>query len=165
MTGKSVSTDEVPLTKASNCILVLSLAQEQAPVLPCIRCGDCADACPVSLLPQQLHWYAAARDENKLRILGLKDCIECGCCDLVCPSRLPLTAEFRQAKLHIRELEDEKARAEHTRRRFEARNARLAREEQERAQELARQKETAKAIGPEAIAEILRRKRDKDSRP
>jgi electron transport complex protein RnfC len=163
MTGKSISTDEVPLVKSSNCILVLGALPERGPVQSCIRCGDCADACPVRLLPQQLHWYAAASDENKLRALGLTDCIECGCCDLVCPSRIPLTAEFGAAKARIRNLEDEKARAEHARLRFEARNSRLEREEQERAAELARQKETAKAVGPEAIAEILRRKRDKDS--
>ena len=115
------------------------------------------------LLPQQLHWYAAANDEDKLRTFGLTDCIECGCCDLVCPSRIRLTAGFRMAKARIRELDNEKARAERTRLRFEARNARLEREEQERAAELARQKEMAKAVGPEAIAEILRRKRDKGS--
>jgi electron transport complex protein RnfC len=163
MTGRSVTTDEVPLVKASNCILVLGTMPDQGSAHPCIRCGDCADACPVRLLPQQLHWYAAANDEDKLRTFGLTDCIECGCCDLVCPSRIALTAEFRRAKARIRELEDEQARAERARLRFEARNARLEREERERTAELARQKETAMAVGPEAIAEILRRKRDKDS--
>jgi electron transport complex protein RnfC len=162
MTGKSVSTDEVPVVKASNCILVLGAVPDAGAIQSCIRCGDCAAACPVRLLPQQLHWYAAAGDEDKLHAYGLNDCIECGCCDLVCPSRIPLTARFRKAKTRIRELEDEKARAERARLRFEARNARLEREEQERAAELARQKETAKAVGPEAIAEILRRKRDAD---
>jgi electron transport complex protein RnfC len=164
MTGKSVTTDEVPLVKASNCILVLGSLPERRPIQSCIRCGDCADACPVRLLPQQLHWYAAAHDEDRLRTFGLRDCIECGCCDLVCPSRIPLTSQFRQAKARLHELEDEKARAERARLRFEARNARLDREEKERAAELARQKETAKAVGPEAIADILKRKRDKDAR-
>jgi electron transport complex protein RnfC len=162
MTGRSVSTDEVPLVKASNCILVLSRSQDHGRILPCIRCGDCAAACPVQLLPQQLYWYAAAQDEDKLGTLGLTDCIECGCCDLVCPSRIPLTVDFRRAKVRIRKLEHEKARAQHTRRRFDARNARLAREEKERAEELARQKETAKVAGPAAIAEILKRRKEKD---
>ena len=157
MTGRSVSTDRVPLVKATNCILVLSEVPAGGPELPCIRCGDCAAVCPVQLQPQQLAWYARADNEGELRRHGLTDCIECGCCDLVCPSHIPLTHEFRVAKARIRELEDEKARAERARRRYEARNERLQREQREREEELARQKERARKAGPDAIAEIMKR--------
>ena len=129
---------------------------------PCIRCGECAEVCPIQLLPQQLFWHACADDEAKLRSHGLTDCIECGCCDLVCPSHIPLTADFRKAKGRIQELADEKARAERARQRFEARNQRLQQEQQERERELARQKEAAKTAGPEAIAEILKRKKQEE---
>ena len=159
MTGRSVTTDAVPLVKATNCVLVLENAPSSAEERPCIRCGDCASVCPVRLQPQQLLWYANADDEQKLRDFGLVDCIECGCCDLVCPSHIPLTADFRRAKSRIRELADEKARAERARERFEARNLRLQREQQEREAELARQKAAARSAGPAAIAEILARKR------
>jgi electron transport complex protein RnfC len=162
MTGKSVSTDRVPIVKATNCILVLSETPSPGPEMPCIRCGDCAAVCPVQLLPQQLFWYACADDEKHMRSYGLTDCIECGCCDLVCPSHIPLTADFRKAKGRIRELADEKARAERARRRFEARNERLEREQQNREQELAQQKADAKKAGPAAIAEILKRKKEQD---
>jgi len=158
MTGKSVTTDEVPIVKASNCVLAVAQAPSTCAELACIRCGDCAVVCPVQLLPQQLFWYACADDEKKLRDFGLTDCIECGCCDLVCPSHIPLTADFRIAKGRIRALADEKARAERARRRFEARNLRLEQEQQDRDAELARQKESAKRAGPAAIAEILKRK-------
>jgi len=161
MTGKSVSTDRVPLVKATNCVLVLSHTPSPGPEMPCIRCGDCAAVCPVQLLPQQLFWYACADDEVKLREFGLMDCIECGCCDLVCPSHIPLTADFRVAKGRIRELADEKARAARARQRFEARNQRLEREKDARETELAMQKESAKAAAPSAIAEILKRKQKK----
>jgi electron transport complex protein RnfC len=161
MTGKSVTTDRVPLVKATNCVLVLSETPASGPELPCIRCGDCASVCPVQLLPQQLFWYACADDEVKMREFGLTDCIECGCCDLVCPSHIPLTADFRVAKGRIRELADEKARAARARLRFEARNDRLEREKTERESELAGQKASAKTAGASAIAEILKRKRKK----
>jgi electron transport complex protein RnfC len=161
MTGKSVTTDRVPLVKAMNCVLVSSETPSPGPELPCIRCGDCASVCPVQLLPQQLFWYACADDEKKMREFGLMDCIECGCCDLVCPSHIPLTADFRVAKGRIRELADEKARAARARLRFEARNDRLEREKNARASELAAQKESAKQAGPSAIAEILKRKKKK----
>ena len=161
MTGKSVNTDEVPLVKASNCILAVSGTPGAGDELPCIRCGECALVCPVRLLPQQLLWHARADDDKKLRDFGLTDCIECGCCDLVCPSHIPLTADFRRAKGRIRELADEKARADRAKQRFEARSRRLEQEHQERAAELARQKSSAKTAGPAAIAEILKRKRKK----
>jgi electron transport complex protein RnfC len=162
MTGKSVSTDQVPLVKASNCILVMSDLPATGPELPCIRCGECAAVCPVKLLPQQLFWYACADNEEQLRTHGLTDCIECGCCDLVCPSHIPLTCDFRMAKARIRELADEKARAERARHRFEARNERLQREQREREAELARQKDQARKAGPDAIAEIMKRKQRDD---
>ncbi len=161
MTGKSVTTDRVPLVKATNCILALSEMPYAGPQMPCIRCGECAEVCPIQLLPQQLYWYACADNEKEVRAYGLTDCIECGCCDLVCPSHIPLTASFRQAKARIRELADEKARAERARRRFEARQRRLEQEARDREQELAEQKATAKKAGPAAIAEILKRKKRK----
>ncbi|NNF40617.1 MAG: electron transport complex subunit RsxC [Woeseiaceae bacterium] len=157
LTGKSMSTDRIPLVKATNSILVVPKTSFQGRELPCIRCGDCAAVCPVQLLPQQLFWHARSDNENKLREYGLTDCIECGCCDLVCPSHIPLTANFRIAKGRIQELEDEKSRADRARRRFEARNERLAGEKQQRDAELAQQKESARRTGPAAIAEILNR--------
>jgi len=162
MTGKSVTSDRVPLVKATNCILVLSEMPAVTAEIPCIRCGDCAAVCPIQLLPQQLFWYACADDEAKLRSYGLTDCIECGCCDLVCPSHIPLTADFRTAKARIRELADEKARAARARLRFEARNERLEMDQILRDEELAQQKEAARKAGPDAIAEILKRKQERD---
>ena len=166
MTGKSVTTDAVPLVKATNCILVLS---EQVPLddeKPCIRCGECAAVCPIQLQPQQLYWYACSDDEKQLRTHGLTDCIECGCCDLVCPSHIPLTSDFRRAKARMLELADEKARAERARQRFESRNDRIELEHQLREQELAEQKETARNKGQQAIQDILSRskKDDEDDR-
>ena len=163
MTGKSVATDRVPLVKATNSILVLSETPPIGTEQPCIRCGECAQVCPILLLPQQLYWYACADDEAKLRSYGLIDCIECGCCDLVCPSHIPLTADFRMAKARMRELADEKARAERARKRFESRTVRLEREQLQRAQELLAQREKVQKAGPQAIQEILERSKSKDS--
>lgn len=161
MCGKSVTTDRVPLVKATNCILVLNETRSIGTEQPCIRCGECATVCPIQLLPQQLFWHACADNEAKLRSYGLTDCIECGCCDLVCPSHIPLTANFRNAKARIQELADEKARAERARIRFESRNERLENEKLLRESELARQKEEAVKAGPTAIEEILKRKKQK----
>lgn len=166
MTGKAVTTDRVPLVKATNCVLVLSEVDPLSDEQPCIRCGECAVVCPIQLLPQQLFWYACADNEAKLRSHGLIDCIECGCCDLVCPSHIPLTADFRNAKARIQELADEKARAERARLRFESRNERLDQEQKKRDNELAQQKKDARSAGPAAIQDILdRQKRENDKDP
>ncbi len=158
MTGRPAATDQLPLLKSTNCILVLSRLPIRASPLPCIRCGECAVVCPMRLQPQQLLWHARNANETKLGDHGLSDCIECACCDLVCPSHIPLTAEFRKAKSSIRVFEEARIRAQHARRRVEARSRRLGQEEAQRNRELAEQKETARSAGATAIDAILRRK-------
>jgi electron transport complex protein RnfC len=164
MTGKAVTTDRVPLVKATNCVLVLSDVDPLSDEQPCIRCGECAVVCPIQLLPQQLFWYACADNEAKMRAHGLTDCIECGCCDLVCPSHIPLTADFRNAKARIQELADEKARAERARLRFESRNERLDQEQKKRENELSQQKKDAMSAGPAAIRDILDRQKKESAK-
>jgi hypothetical protein len=62
----------------------------------------------------------------------------------------------------MRELADEKARAERARQRFESRSVRLLQEKERRELELAEQKDKAMRKGPDAIREILERSRAKD---
>jgi electron transport complex protein RnfC len=137
MTGRSVSSDLVPTTKGINCIVAATLADVaiRGPEMPCIRCGDCATACPARLLPQQLHRAAQADDRDALTRLGLADCIECGCCDYVCPSQIPLTARFHAARLGMQLHDAERRRAIEARERFERHERRLA--EQAEAERLA----------------------------
>lgn len=134
MMGFALHRDDVPVTKATNCILAASareLTLEQ-PVMPCIRCGDCVDVCPADLLPQQLYWYARAKEFDKARDHHLFSCIECGCCSYVCPSHIPLVQYYRYAKNEIWAREKEKQQAELARQRHRARMERLEREKQER---------------------------------
>lgn len=132
MMGFPVHDLDAPVIKTTNCLLAQPLPEVQ-PVLPCIRCGACADACPASLLPQQLYWHARAKDFAKAQAYNLFDCIECGCCSAVCPSNIPLVDYYRFAKTEIAAQEREKRKADVARRRHEFRLERLAREKQERA--------------------------------
>jgi electron transport complex protein RnfC len=147
MSGLAVADASAPLTKASNCVSAataqdLGLAHS-GPELPCIRCGDCALACPVDLQPQQLHRALSADDPPALARLHLEDCLECGCCDYVCPSRIPLTARFRAARTLEAHRRAREALAADWRERHAAQLARTA-----RAAEMARaQFERARAEG------------------
>lgn len=134
MMGFTLPTDAVPIVKISNCVLAPTTQElpDSGAEMPCIRCGACADVCPASLLPQQLQWLAKAKDYDALDEHNLFDCIECGACAYVCPSDIPLVHYYRQAKAEIRQVAREKAKAEIARERFEARQARLEREKEER---------------------------------
>ncbi len=142
MMGFDLRHRDAPIVKTANCLLAITgeMAASRGPVRPCIRCGACAEACPVSLLPQQLYWYSRAKDFDKVQDYNLFDCIECGCCAYVCPSNLPLVQYFRFAKTEIWAQEREKQAAELARRRHEFRTERIEREKAERAARLAQKK-------------------------
>ena len=133
MMGFTVISDLVPVVKTTNCIFApsdneMSGNNEQA----CIRCSACADACPASLLPQQLFWHAKAKELDKAQDYNLFDCIECGACAYVCPSEIPLVHYYRIAKSEIRVEQEEKQKSDKARDRFEKREARLIAEQQAR---------------------------------
>lgn len=146
MMGFPVASDATPVVKASNCILALAQRDIAAPQgeMPCIRCGECARACPASLLPQQLHVQIKNGLWDQAEEYGVSACIECGCCDFVCPSHIPLVQWFRYGKGELRQRALESAATGQARRRFEAREARLLRKQQERAEKMARRKQILK---------------------
>lgn len=170
MMGFTLSSVQVPVVKITNCILVPAI--DELPVLEderaCIRCSACADACPVSLLPQQIFWHSKAKEYEQAQEYNLFDCIECGACAYVCPSEIPLVHYYRKAKADIRQQQVEKEKAEKARIRFEARNARLlkekaAREEKHRLAAEARSKAMTNDGGAakDKIAAALARARAK----
>ncbi|WPL18513.1 Nitrogen fixation protein RnfC [Thiorhodovibrio winogradskyi] len=143
MMGVNLQSDRVPITKATNCILALTPAEspDPGPAMPCIRCGQCAQACPANLLPQQMYWHARAKDLDKVQDYNLFDCIECGCCAHVCPAHIPLVQYYRFAKNESWAREREKQASERAKQRHEAREARLERQERERKAKLRKKKE------------------------
>ncbi|MHA2716035.1 electron transport complex subunit RsxC, partial [Vibrio owensii] len=164
MMGFTLPHAQVPITKTANCILApkrREIASDQYE-MECIRCSQCAEACPASLLPQQLQWYAKSQEYEKLEELNLKDCIECGACAFVCPSEIPLVQYYRQAKAEIRTRAQEAAAAERAKLRFEEKKARMEREKAERENRFKkaaddRRKDMKASGGDDAIAAAIAR--------
>lgn len=134
MMGFTVTSVLTPIVKISNCILAPADNELPHPEdeRACIRCSACSDACPASLLPQQLFWYSKAKELEKAEEYNLFDCIECGACAYVCPSEIPLVHYYRQAKADIRNQIEEKEKSDKAKIRFEARQARLLKEKEAR---------------------------------
>lgn len=123
MMGMHVRNPDIPITKTSNCILI-SRHEAVKPDMPCIRCGKCADVCPIRLQPQQLYWHAKSDNFRATQRYHLFDCIECGLCAYVCPSHIPLIQYFRYAKTRVADEERRERGAEYSLARFLAKNAR-----------------------------------------
>ncbi len=147
MMGYRMPAETVPVVKATNCILVGSKAMfpPPPPEMPCIRCGECAKACPSDLAPFELFWFSRAKIFGKAQEYHLFDCIECGCCAYVCPANIPLVDYYRFAKSEIWARENEKSAADTARERYEFRLAREERDKAEKATRLAAKAAETKA--------------------
>ncbi len=148
MMGFTLNNPKAPVIKTTNCLLAADHTESPSEVIAqaCIRCGHCAEACPASLLPQQLYWYARAKDYEQLAAHHLPDCIECGACAYVCPSDIPLVQYYRAAKGEIRLMNEEAIASDRARQRFEYHQQRIERTEQEKAAKReARKKAAAEA--------------------
>jgi electron transport complex protein RnfC len=160
MMGVHIHDMVVPITKTANCILAMSAEElspyRRGPARNCIRCGACTEACPASLLPQQLYWHARAKDFDKAQDYNLFDCIECGCCAFVCPSNLPLVQFYRFAKTEIWAQEREKKKSDLARRRHEFRVERQEREKAERAARMKAKKAAVKSGGDDKKKEAIK---------
>ena len=104
MMGMAMSSLDVPITKNNNAMTVMAedeVEQAALQMTACIRCGRCAQVCPLHLIPQMMAIAAEHKDYAQYeKIYGL-DCIQCGSCTYVCPAKRPLMQLFKQTKAAI----------------------------------------------------------------
>ncbi len=127
---------------------------------PCIRCDFCVPVCPEQLQPQQLYAFSRAREHEQAQRFDLVQCTECGACEAVCPSELPLLAIFQSEKRALEAQEQADAEAAQWKQRFARHQLRitqnaLAQQERklEKLQSKARDLAEGKRISKPAVAE------------
>ena len=99
MMGKAVSNFDAATLKGSSSILYMMAEQTERKLeSSCIRCGKCAEACPMGLEPFLLNKLARNGMMEELEANAVQDCIECGCCLYSCPAYIPLLDIIRVAK-------------------------------------------------------------------
>ncbi|MBK6345165.1 MAG: electron transport complex subunit RsxC [Bacteroidales bacterium] len=99
MMGKALSSLEVPVTKGTSGIVVMTQKESRrTSVINCIRCARCISVCPMGLEPvllAQLSENQLFEEAEKEKIL---DCMECGSCHYTCPAGRPLLDYLRLGK-------------------------------------------------------------------
>ncbi len=102
MMGFAQSSLDVTICKNSSGILLLRACDTSAYRSdPCIRCGRCVDACPMKLMPGPVSVMVESEKFDQAEHWFVMDCMECGICTYVCPSKRPLVQHFRRAKAEI----------------------------------------------------------------
>ncbi len=103
MMGTPVSDLEAPVIKSTNALICLNSweLRRPRPESICIRCGKCVSACPMHLAPSFIHRALQREEWDKLPALHPEDCMECGCCSYICPARIPLLEQVRQARQSV----------------------------------------------------------------
>lgn len=99
MMGKAIANLDASTLKGTGALLFLTEAQtKRQPEGNCIRCGKCADACPMGLEPFLLNRLYKASDVDGLEANAVQDCIQCGCCLYSCPAYIPLLDNISMAR-------------------------------------------------------------------
>ncbi len=99
MMGLTLATLDTPITKGTSGFTILTDTDlSRTPETACVRCGRCAEVCPLDLLPTRIALAARRQSWDAARRYHITACIECGCCAFACPAAIPLTQLIRTGK-------------------------------------------------------------------
>lgn len=93
-----------PILKQTNAVIFMGEKEATPPpVTPCIKCGACIEACPLSLDPVAISKAYKAGEPDTLERLKVDVCMECGCCSYVCPAKRNIVQRNKMAKSMLRD--------------------------------------------------------------
>jgi len=102
MMGFTIGDLATPVTKGTSGVTVLTEQEvRRGPQTPCLRCGQCVDACPLRLVPTKIAMAAKHGDWELARRYYITACMECGCCAYTCPASIPLVQLIRLGKAQM----------------------------------------------------------------
>jgi len=94
LSGQPLGNLDEPVTKTCYAIFALLEGYHRENQHSCINCGECRNVCPVGLDPEELYKRTLISGKNAADAASSElfaECHACGCCELVCPSQLPLS--------------------------------------------------------------------------
>ncbi len=102
MMGVDIFNPDAVVEKRNNAITVMKEPSKKPVQTACIRCGRCAKGCPMQLYPSAVETAINNNNIEKLKMLNINYCMECGGCSFICPANRPLTQIMRVAKATLR---------------------------------------------------------------
>ncbi len=108
MMGISQWTLDAPLIKGTTGLLawtVSAFPREHS----CVRCARCVEHCPMGLVPTQLAKLVQYEKFEEAEKWGIVDCVECGCCQYICPAKIALVHWIRLGKNKISSMKSKKS--------------------------------------------------------
>ena len=101
MMGFAQADLNVPILKSSNGVICFDTDHTEP--VACIKCGRCVDVCPMELAPLYFQKYVDDGDIEGLKAKNIFDCMECGCCEYICSSKIPLVSKIKAGKKAVKE--------------------------------------------------------------
>lgn len=103
MMGFSFNDFNTPVTKGTSGLTVLTRDDlKRTAETSCVRCGRCADVCPMHLVPTRIALASRAKDTVLCKRYNIAACFECGSCAYICPAKIPLVQLIRTGKTLLR---------------------------------------------------------------
>ena len=101
MMGIALYSCNVPVMKTSSALLGFLKDKAAVEESPCIRCGKCAEKCPLQLMPFQLAALSDRLDEDGFVKMDGMECCGCGCCSYICPAKRSLSQSIMQTRATV----------------------------------------------------------------
>ena len=105
MMGRAMAGIQGSTTKGMSGLLMLSAKETNCyPPTPCVRCGKCAEACPMGLQPFLLARLSELGRIEEASRNHIMDCMECGCCSFSCMAHRHIVDWIKVGKAKARAL-------------------------------------------------------------
>jgi len=96
--GKQAVDLDEPVIKTTSAVFALLKEFRKESEGNCINCGECRKVCPVGLDPEEIYkritvepQIAVPKPPQAKELERAAECHGCACCEVVCPSKLPLS--------------------------------------------------------------------------